>query len=205
MQRHAARYTTGNYYSMNPGCVTNMVTQLGWDLLEHRRAKHRMNPVIPGCVTNMVTQLGWDLLEHRRAKHRMNPVIPGCVTNMVTQLGYDLLEHRSAKHRITMSYEIINNLAIIPVHHQLKVYDSNTRGSASQKFRQLNKKLNCYKYSFLSATIASWYTLPLEVRQLPPLEQFQHALSQISVSSLVVDDMGFLSIIICQHVFSIGN
>ena len=33
VQRHAARFTTQNYYSMNPGCVTNMVTQPGWDLL----------------------------------------------------------------------------------------------------------------------------------------------------------------------------
>ena len=64
---------------MKPGCVTNMVTQIGWGLLEHRRDKHRMNP---GCVTNMVTQLGWDLLEHTRAKHRMNPMNPGCVTNV---------------------------------------------------------------------------------------------------------------------------
>ena len=42
VQRHAARLTTGNYHPMNPGCATNMVTQLGWDLLEHRRAKHRI-------------------------------------------------------------------------------------------------------------------------------------------------------------------
>ena len=133
MQHHAARYTTENYYSMNPGCVTNMVTQLGWDLLEHRRDKHRMNPMKPGCVTNMVTQLGWDLLEHRRAKHRINP---GCVTNMVTQLGWDLLEHRRAKRRITMFYTIINNLANIPVLHLLKVHDSSTRGSVYHKFRQ---------------------------------------------------------------------
>ena len=192
VKRHAAQFTTGNCHSMNPGCVTNMVTQLGWDLLEHRRAKHRMNPVNPGCVTNMVTQLGWDLLEHRRAKHRMNPVNPGCVTNMVTQLGWDLLEHRRAKHRmnpvnpgcvtnmvthlgwdllehrrakhgITVIYKITNNLVNIPVYHRLKVHGNSTCGSAFHKFRQLSTKLNCYKYSFLSATIVSWNTLPLEV------------------------------------------
>ena len=149
MQRHAAWFTTGNYYSMNTGCVTNMVTQLGWDLLEHRRVKHRMNPVNPGCVTNMVTQRCWDLLEHRRAKHSMNT---GCVTNMVTQRCWDLLEHRSAKHRITMLYKIINDLANIPVHHQLKVHDSSTHGSDSHTF---NIKLYCYNYSFIPATIAS--------------------------------------------------
>ena len=110
---------------------------------------------------------------------------PGCVTNMVTQLGWDLLEHRRDKHRITMFYKIINNLANIPVNHRLKVHDSSTRGSAYHKFRQLNTKLNCYKYSFLPATVVSWNILPLEVRQLPSLEQFQHASPQISVSSLV--------------------
>ena len=76
VQRHGARLTTENYYSMNPGCVTNMVTQLGWDLLEHRRAKHR----------------------------------------------------------IAMFHKIINNLANIPVHHQLKVHGSSTHVSASRKF-----------------------------------------------------------------------
>ena len=96
-----------------------------------------------------------------------------------------LLEHGRAKHRITMFYKIINNLANIPVHHQLKVHDSSTRGSTSHKYKQLNTKLSCYKYSFLPATIVSWNTLPLEVRQLPSLEQFQHAISKISVSSLV--------------------
>ena len=84
-----------------------------------------------------------------------------------------------------MLYKIINNLANIPVHHQLKVHDKSTRGSAFHKFRQLNTKLNCYKYSFLPATIVSWSTLPLEVRQLPLLEQFQHALSQIYVSPVL--------------------
>ena len=47
---------------------------------------------------------------------------PGCVTNMVTQLGWDLLEHRRANHRTAMFYEVINNISIIPVHHQLKVH-----------------------------------------------------------------------------------
>ena len=100
VQHHAARSTTGNYDSMKQGCVTNMVTQLGWNLLEHRRANHR----------------------------------------------------------ITMLYQIFNNLANIPVHHQhhhhhhqhhhhqLKVHDSSTRGSASRKSTQLSTKLNCYKH-----------------------------------------------------------
>ena len=165
-----------------------MVTQLGWNLLEHRRAKHRMNPVNPGCVTNMVTQLGWNLLEHRRAKHRMNPVNPGCVTNMVTQLGWNLLEHRRAKHRISMFYKISNNLASIPVHHQLKVHDSSTRVSASYEFRQLMSKFNVYKYSFLPASIVSRNTLPLEVRQLLHLNSFNIRYLKSLYHHLCIDD-----------------
>ena len=125
MQHHAARLTTGNYYSKSHGCVTNMVTKLGWDLLEHRRANYM----------------------------------------------------------ITMHNKIINNLANIPVRHQLQIHDSSTRSSASHKFTQLNIKLNCYNYSFLPVTIALWNTLPLEVSQLPSLEQVQHSLFQISAST----------------------
>ena len=87
VQHHAARFTTGNYYSMNPECVTNMVTQLGWDQLEHKLGL--------GCFIKLSTIL----------------------------------------------------------HHQLKVHNSSTRGSASHRFRQLSPKLNCCKYSFLPATI----------------------------------------------------
>ena len=100
MKRYAARFSTGIFHSMNPWCVTYMVTQLGWDLLVHRRDKNRMNPMNPGCVTYMVTQLGWDLLVHRTDKNRMNPMNPGCVTYMVTQLGWDLLVHRRDKNRM---------------------------------------------------------------------------------------------------------
>ena len=42
VQHHVARFITENYHSENPWCATNMVAQLGWDLLEHRRAKHRI-------------------------------------------------------------------------------------------------------------------------------------------------------------------
>ena len=90
-------------------------------------------------------------------------------------------------------HDILTNLKYdINGHNKITVHNTCTCGSASHKFRQLNTKLNCYKYSLLPATIASWNTLPLEVRQLPSLEQFQHALSQISVSSLVYQLYGIL-------------
>ena len=113
------------------------------------------------------------------------------VTNMVTQLGWNILEHKKAKHKITMFHKIINNLANIFWHHQLEVCDSSTRGSVSHKFRQLSTKLNCYKYSFLPATIISCNTLPLDVRQLPSLEGVStcviHNLCTITFVSMIWD------------------
>ena len=42
VQRCAPQFAIGNYHSQNRGCVSNMVTQLVWDLLEHRRIRHRI-------------------------------------------------------------------------------------------------------------------------------------------------------------------
>ena len=86
------------------------------------------------------------------------------------------------------------------MHHQLKVHDSSTCGLASHKLRQLSTEWNCYEYSILSATIPLWNTLPLEVHHLPSLEQFQHALTQISISSHLHRRFGiFINVILCLH------
>lgn len=37
-QRQASRFATDNYSSRDPESVTNMIQQLGWEPLEHRRA-----------------------------------------------------------------------------------------------------------------------------------------------------------------------
>ena len=42
VQRQAARFATGNYYSRDPGCVTNMLNKLQWEPLQHRRAKSKV-------------------------------------------------------------------------------------------------------------------------------------------------------------------
>ena len=54
VQCHVARFAAVNYYSMNPGCVANMVTLLGWDLLEHRRANHRIT-MFYQIINNLVS------------------------------------------------------------------------------------------------------------------------------------------------------
>lgn len=41
-QRQAARFATGDYSLREPGSVTTMLHQLGWEPLEHRRARNRV-------------------------------------------------------------------------------------------------------------------------------------------------------------------
>ncbi|XP_062606429.1 uncharacterized protein LOC134268254 [Saccostrea cucullata] len=41
-QHRAARFATGDYSSRDPGSVTTILHQLGWEPLEHRRARNRV-------------------------------------------------------------------------------------------------------------------------------------------------------------------
>ena len=42
VQRQAARFVQSNYTERNPGCVTRMVKDLGWETLASRRKKDRL-------------------------------------------------------------------------------------------------------------------------------------------------------------------
>ena len=42
VQRQAAYFVHGNYSERNPGCVTRLVSDLGWETLESRRKKDRL-------------------------------------------------------------------------------------------------------------------------------------------------------------------
>ena len=42
VQHWAARYVTHNYTSRTPGCVTDMVNELGWESLQDRRQISRL-------------------------------------------------------------------------------------------------------------------------------------------------------------------
>ena len=42
VQRRAARFVFNQYTDTSPGCVTNLLEQLEWDSLQHRRTKHRL-------------------------------------------------------------------------------------------------------------------------------------------------------------------
>ena len=42
VQRQAAWFVHGNYSERNPGCVTRIVKDLGWETLESKRKKDRL-------------------------------------------------------------------------------------------------------------------------------------------------------------------
>ena len=42
VQRRTARYACNNYTERAPGCVTSMVSSLGWESLQDRRKMHRL-------------------------------------------------------------------------------------------------------------------------------------------------------------------
>lgn len=42
VQRRGARYVHNNYRDRNPGCVTNMIHELGWETLQQCRKHHRL-------------------------------------------------------------------------------------------------------------------------------------------------------------------
>ena len=41
-QRRGARYVCQNYWNRTPGCVTKMIQDLGWQLLQEKRENHRL-------------------------------------------------------------------------------------------------------------------------------------------------------------------
>ena len=127
VQRQAARFATGNFYSRDPGCVTNMLGDLGWEPLQHRRARNR----------------------------------------------------------IIMFYKIINNVVEVPVHHLLQVQNTRTRGSAANNIRQIYTRVDCYKYSFIPATIILWNNIPPDIRSSPSVDHFRHAIQSVGMSDLL--------------------
>ena len=110
---------------------------------------------------------------------------PGCVSNMLDHLNWEPLQHRRARNRVVMLYKIINNIVEVPIQHLLQTQNTKTRGSSANNIRQIRTRLDIYKYSFVPATIISWNTIPPDIRASPTVEQFQHALTDISVLTLL--------------------
>ena len=55
VQRQAARFATGNYYSRDPWCMTSMLHQLEWEPLQHRRARNRV--IMLYKITNYLVEV----------------------------------------------------------------------------------------------------------------------------------------------------
>jgi hypothetical protein len=74
------------------------------------------------------------------------------VTTMMTNLGWETLEERRKKIRLTMLYKIANGLVGIDCDQYLTMAkDKRTRGSTSQKYQRIFRRLNVHKRSFFNA------------------------------------------------------
>ncbi|CAC5373140.1 unnamed protein product [Mytilus coruscus] len=81
--------------------------------------------------------------------------------------------------------EIKSHVVEVPVHHLFNHHNTKTRGFVSNNIRQIRAKLDCFKYSFIPATIISWNNIPPDIRATPSVEHFRHAIQDVSVSTLL--------------------
>ncbi|VDI84140.1 Hypothetical predicted protein [Mytilus galloprovincialis] len=117
------------------------------------------------------TSTVWDPYQHQQiqqqiCKGNFFSMEPNCVTKMTQQLGREPLEHRRARDRVNMFYKIISYIVEVPVHHLLILHNTRTRGSMSNNIRQIRIQQDCFKYSFIPATIISWNNIP-QTSELP--------------------------------------
>ena len=79
VQRQAARFATGNYYSRDPGCVTSMLHQLEWEPLQHRRARNIFTCNHQDVELHPTSSEGINFpgqLPERHARHRLLRIHP---------------------------------------------------------------------------------------------------------------------------------
>ena len=79
VQRQAARFAMGDFFSREPGCVTKMTQLLGWEPLEHRRARNRVI-MFYKIINHIVEVPVHHLLSHHNTRTR------GSVSNNIRQI-----------------------------------------------------------------------------------------------------------------------
>ena len=76
VQRQAARFVHNNYYDRAPGCVSKMVSDLGWEPLQHRRRVDRLTTLFK--IQHELVELDTDVVRpgHKRMHQRSAQTLP---------------------------------------------------------------------------------------------------------------------------------
>ena len=73
VQRQATRFVHNNYYDRTPGCVSKMVSGLGWESLQHRRRVDRLTTLFK--IQHGLAELDTDVVypgdKRTRGQHRL--------------------------------------------------------------------------------------------------------------------------------------
>ena len=73
VQRQAARFVHNNFYDRTPGCVSKMVSDLGWESLQHRRRVDRLTTLYK--IQHRLVELDTDVVrpgdKRTRGQHRL--------------------------------------------------------------------------------------------------------------------------------------
>jgi hypothetical protein len=64
-----------------------------------------------------------------------------------------------------MLYRILNNLVEVPLHQDIQINTTRTRGSCAHNIRQISTRVDAYKYSFLPRTLGTCYHQSYEASQ----------------------------------------
>ena len=99
------------------------------------------------------------------------------VTAMRLNIGLPTLQERRLQSRLVMMFKILHHQIAIPLPDYITNKGRATRSQHPLRFTRLSTSSDSYKYSFFPRTMKDWDELPLNIIELPTLEQFKEAIS----------------------------
>ena len=96
---------------------------------------------------------------------------------MTHLLGWDSLEKRRYIDSVTLMYEVVHNLVLIPLPNSVQSSYSRTRANHPYKFMHIFANSNAYKYSFFPRVIPLWNSLPRDAVCAESIRCFQAKLN----------------------------
>ena len=74
VQRQASRFAHSNYHDRAPGCVTRMVSDLGWEPLQHRKRVERLSTLY--TIQRGLVETDTDDNSSSDQAHQMSQMLP---------------------------------------------------------------------------------------------------------------------------------